>query len=67
MSEMDLSSRIFDELIFIKAKLNKIKEHIVDVDSSISEEERQLVRESLIHEKEGKLISLTDFKKQQDL
>ena len=67
MSEMDLSSRIFDELIFIKAELNKIKEHIVDVDSSISEEERQLVRESLIHEKEGKLISLTDFKKQQDL
>ena len=67
MSEIDLSSRIFDELIFIKSELNEIKEHIVDVDSSISEEERQLVRESLIHEKEGKLISLTDFKKQQDL
>jgi hypothetical protein len=67
MSEIDLSSRIFDELIFIKAELNKIKEHMVDVDSIISEEERQLVRESLIHEKEGKLISLTDFKKQQGL
>jgi hypothetical protein len=65
MSEIDLSSRIFDELIFIKSELNKIKEHMVDVDSIISEEERQLVRESLIHEKEGKLISLTDFKKQQ--
>ena len=67
MSEIDLSSRIFDELIFIKAELNKIKEHMVDVDSIISEEERQLVRESRIHEKEGKLISLTDFKKQQGL
>ena len=67
MSEIDLSSRIFDELIFIKAELNKIKEHMVDVDSIISEEERQLVHESLIHEKEGKLISLTDFKKQQGL
>ena len=67
MSETDLSSRIFDELIFIKAKLNKIKEHMVDVDSIISEDERQLVRESLIHEKEGKLIALTDFKKQQGL
>nr|QNO47723.1 hypothetical protein LDJELIEA_00021 [Methanosarcinales archaeon ANME-2c ERB4] len=67
VSEIDLSSRIFDELIFIKAELNKIKEHIVDVDSIISEEERQLVRESLIHEKGGKLISLTDFKKQQGL
>ena len=67
MSEIDLSSRIFDELIFIKSELNEIKEHMVDVDSIISEEERQLVRESLIHEKEGKLISLTDFKKQQDL
>ncbi len=67
MSEIDLSSRIFDELIFIKSELNEIKEHMVDVDSIISEAERQLVRESLIHEKEGKLISLTDFKKQQGL
>jgi len=64
MSEVDLSSRIFDELTFIKAELNKIKEHIVDVDAIISEEERRLVHESLIHEKEGKLILLTDFKKQ---
>ena len=64
MSEIDLSSRIFDELTFIKAELNEIKEHIVDVDAIISEEERRLVHESLIHEKEGKLISLTDFKKQ---
>ena len=67
MSEIDPNSRIFDELIFIKAELNNIKEHMVDVDSSISEEEKQLVRESLIHEKKGKLISLTDFKKQQGL
>ena len=67
MSEIDLSSRIFDELIFIKSELNEIKEHIVDVDSIISEEERQLVRESRIHEKEGKLLSLTDFKRQQGL
>ena len=64
MSEVDLSSRIFDELTFIKAELNEIKEHMVDVDAIISEEERRLVHESLIHEKEGKLISLTDFKKQ---
>ncbi len=63
MSEVDLSSRIFDELTFIKAELNEIKEHMVDVDAIISEEERRLVHESLIHEKEGKLISLTDFKK----
>ena len=64
MSEVDLSSRIFDELTFIKAELNEIKEHMVDIDTIISEEERRLVHESLIHEKEGKLISLTDFKKQ---
>jgi len=64
MSEVDLSSRIFDELTFIKAELNEIKEHMVDVDTIISEEERRLVHESLIHEKEGKLISLTDFKEQ---
>ena len=64
MSEIDLSSRIFDELTFIKAELNEIKEHMVDVDAIISEEERRLVRESSIHEKEGKPILLTDFKKQ---
>lgn len=64
MSEVDLNSRIFDELTFIKAELNEIKEHMVDVDAIISEEERRLVHESLIHEKEGKLILLTDFKKQ---
>ena len=62
MSEIDLNSRIFDELIFIKAELNKIKEHMVDVDSIISEEERQLVCESLIHEKEGKLIHTSSVK-----
>ena len=45
-----------------KVELNEIKEHVVDVDAIISEEERQLVYESLIHEKEGKLIPLTEFK-----
>jgi hypothetical protein len=33
-----------------KVELNEIKEHMVDVDAIISEEERQLVYESLIHE-----------------
>ncbi|MCK4458125.1 MAG: hypothetical protein KAU52_00160 [Methanosarcinales archaeon] len=64
MSKVDRSSRIFDELTFIKAELNEIKEHVVGVYAIISEEERRLVHESLIHEKEGKLIPLTDFKKE---
>ena len=55
--------KIFDELTNIKAELNEIKEHMVDADTILSEEERILVSESFNHEKEGKLVSLSEFKK----
>ena len=35
----------------------------MDVDTILSEDERILVSESFKHEKEGKLVSLSEFKK----
>ena len=36
---------------------------MMDADTIPSEDERMLVSESLKHEKEGKLVSLSEFKK----
>ena len=55
--------RIFDELAHIKDEIDEIREHMVDVDTIISEEERILINQSFEHEKEGKLVSLTEFEK----
>jgi len=63
MTEVNLEGRIFRDLEFIKAELISIKEHMVDADTILSEEEKMLVKESFEHEKEGKLLSLSDFKK----
>jgi len=63
MSEADFERRIFHELDVIKAELKNIREHMVDADTILSEEEKILVEESFKHEKEGKLVSLSDFKK----
>ena len=56
MTEVNLEARIFRDLEFIKAELINIKEHMVDADTILSEEERVLVKESFEHEKEGKLL-----------
>ena len=64
MPEIDFERRIFDELVYIKAELSEIKEHMVDVDTILTEDERHIVKESFEHEKEGKLVPLSDFKKQ---
>jgi hypothetical protein len=63
MTEISFEGRIFRELEYIKAELTNIKEHMVDADTILSEEERMLVKESFEHENEGKLLSLSDFRK----
>ncbi len=63
MSEADFEKKVFDELVSIKAELDEIKEHMVDSDTILSEEEKVLVDESFKHEKEGKLASISEFKK----
>ena len=39
-------------------------EHMVDVDTILTEDERHIVKESFEHGRDGKLIQLSDFKKQ---
>ncbi len=63
MARIAFEKMIFDELTHIKAELDEIKEHMVDADTILSEEERILVSESSEHEKEGKLVSLSEFRK----
>lgn len=64
MAGTAFEKKIFEELTHIKAELEEIKEHMVDVDTILSEEERILIKESFEHEKEGKLVSLNEFEKE---
>ena len=63
MAGIAFEKKIFDELTHIKAELDEIKEHMVDADTILSEDERMLVSDSFKHEKEGKLVSLSEFKR----
>ncbi len=53
--------QVLRRLDTIKTELDYIKEHMVDVDVILTEEERRLLDESIKHEKEGKLISLEEL------
>lgn len=43
------------------SKKRKGMEHMVDADTILSEEEKVLIDESFKHEKEGKLVSISEF------
>jgi hypothetical protein len=64
MAGTAFEKKIFEELAHIKEELDEIKEHMVDADTILSVEERILIKESFEHEKEGKLVSLTEFEKE---
>jgi hypothetical protein len=64
MAGTAFEKKIFDELAHIKEELDEIKEHMIDVDTILRDEERILINESFEHEKEGKLVSLTEFEKE---
>ena len=53
-----------DELKAIRADLNYIKEHMVDVDTIMTSEEEKRFEESMKEYKEGKTTSLADMKKE---
>ncbi|KAF5423419.1 MAG: hypothetical protein C5S46_02610 [Candidatus Methanomarinus sp.] len=63
MTEIAFERRIFHELEIIKNELKDIKKHMVDVDIILNEKEKMQIEESFRHEKEGKLVSLSEFKK----
>lgn len=56
-----MENRILERLERIEREVIEIKEHMVDVDTILTEEERKLLDQSFIHEKEGKLISLEEL------
>ena len=61
MSETTFEKQILARLDNVERSINQIREHIED--SKLTDEEKQLLQESLRHEKEGKLISSKDLKK----
>jgi hypothetical protein len=58
MNGDNIEKKLFEELYFIKKQLGEIKEHMVDIDSLLSAEEKELVFRSFENEVKGKLIPL---------
>lgn len=57
-SELKLVLKKLDGIV---SELDYIREHMVDVDTLLTEEEKLLLDESVKHEKEGKLTSLEEI------
>jgi len=58
VTETMVMEELTSELRAIREDLDFIKEHMVDADSILTEEERKSLDASLKHEREGKLFSL---------
>jgi len=58
------TQQIIEELHSIKDELDYIKEHMVDKDMFLREEERKLVEESYENEKRGELTPQEDLEKE---
>ncbi len=58
---MDNQKQILIELRNIKQELDYIKEHMVDADAFLTPDEKILLDESMINEKQDKLISLEEL------
>ena len=52
---------ILEKLEKIEKEVGEIKEHMVDVDTILTAEERIMIDDSIKHEKDGKLVSLEDI------
>lgn len=56
-----INQQILDKLTRLEREVGEIKEHMVDVDIILTEEERILLDNSIKHEKEDKLISFEEI------
>ncbi len=56
--------QVLQKLDAIKLELDYIKEHIIDVDTVLTSEERERLHESLTDLKKGRTISLEEFEKE---
>jgi hypothetical protein len=63
MTGEKIDKKIFDELNFIKKQLAEIKEHMVDIDSLLTAEEKELVFRSFENEARGRLVPLKKLEK----
>lgn len=59
MNGEKVEKKLFEELNFIKKQLGEIKEHMVDIDSLLTAEEKELVFKSFENEARGKLVPLS--------
>jgi hypothetical protein len=58
-----IENKLIEELNFIKKQLGEIKEHMVDIDSLLTAEEKELVFRSFENESRGKLVPLKKLEK----
>lgn len=58
-----IDKKIFEELDYIKKQIAEIKEHMVDVDSLLTSEEKELVLESFENEEKRKLAPFKGLEK----
>jgi hypothetical protein len=56
-----IEEQILDRLGRIEKELVEIREHMVDIDTLLSEEEKKLLEESVKREARGELSSLEDI------
>ncbi|MHC1756641.1 MAG: hypothetical protein AB9861_14650 [Methanosarcina sp.] len=61
MSRENIENRLLEELNFIKKQLGEIKEHMVDIDTLLTAEEKEIVFMSFENEGRGKLIKFKDL------
>jgi len=52
---------ILEKLEKIEKELGEIREHMVDADTILTEEERRLLDASIKNEREGKLVSIGEL------
>lgn len=57
------TQQILEELKLIKEELDSIKENMPDKDMFLSSEEKKLLEQSFMNEKEGKLVSGKELRK----
>lgn len=64
MAEANFEEVVIKELASIKKQLSDIRDHMVDINCILSDEERKLVDKSYEDQRTGNLTSLSEFKKE---
>ncbi len=65
--ETELLSKIQKDLEFVKKEITEIKEHMVDIDSIMTEGDYKALQDYIKEKSEGKLKTHEDIKKEMGL